>query len=103
MLLILLLLGYAVVTQSILPNIRSIELAHIINTRFQCINTVCSPPAIVFASNLRDCQYACLINAQCRTASFHQSINQCELFSGIPGQYGILLEDLDSITVTAID
>ena len=103
MLFILLLLRCAVMTHSYSPNIRSLELSQLINTRYQCINAACSPPTTVFASSMRDCQMTCLMNAQCRTISFYQSMNQCELFSDIPGEYGILLEEINFITMTAID
>lgn len=74
-----------------------------IDTKYQCNSPGCSPQTIVFTLSLRDCQIACLTDAQCRTASFSQSINQCELFADIAGQYGTLLAEANVVTMIAID
>jgi hypothetical protein len=99
----LLLLQLVFITHSISQDIRSLELLEMIDTKYQCNSPGCSPSTIVSTSSLRDCQIACLADAQCRTASFFQSISQCELFANIPDQYGTLLAEANVVTMTAID
>ena len=74
-----------------------------INIKYQCNNAGCSPSTIISVTSLRNCQLVCLSNTQCRTVTFDQSNNQCEVFSDIPSQYGDLIEDTDVVTMTAID
>ena len=71
--------------------------------KYECIDPGCSSSASVFASNLMDCQIACLSDAVCRTVTFEQFTKQCELFPDIPSQYGNMIAQTDVITMTAID
>lgn len=74
-------------------------------TKYAIDETFCSclPTTIVFASNLRHYQFACVMNIRCRSASFHQSSNQCELFSDIPRQYGSLSSEAGVVTITTAE
>ncbi|CAF4250860.1 unnamed protein product, partial [Adineta steineri] len=78
-------------------------LSRFIDIKYQCNNLGCSSSIIDPASSLRDCQFACLADAQCRTITFDENSNQCELFSDIPSQYGNLLAQSGVITMTVID
>ncbi|CAF3887876.1 unnamed protein product [Adineta steineri] len=82
---------------------RSMMLSRFIDIKYQCNNTGCSSSIIDPASSLRDCQFACLADAQCRTVTFDENSNHCELFSDIPSQYGNLLAQSGVITMTVID
>ena len=73
------------------------------NINYECDNSGCSPSTIVSVSSLRNCQYVCLTDAQCRTVTFDENSNQCELFSDIPSQYGNLLAKTGVVTMTVID
>jgi hypothetical protein len=54
-------------------------------------------------SNVRACQIACLMDANCRTATFDQTMNQCELSADIPSEYGSMIAQVGVMTFTAID
>ena len=82
---------------------RSIQLSQMNNIKYECISVGCLPSTTVFTSDLRRCQMACLAMIQCRTASFYQSTNQCDLFTDIPDQYGSLLTAIGVVTFTATD
>ncbi len=73
------------------------------DVRYQCISPGCSSPIIMSVSNLKSCQIACLMDANCRTATFDQSINQCELSPDIPSEYGSMIAQAGVVTLTAID
>jgi len=78
-------------------------LSIVIDIKYQCNDPGCSPSTIVSVSSLKNCQFACLNDAQCRTVTFDQNSNQCELFSDIPSQYGTLLPQISVVTMTAIN
>ncbi|CAF0742476.1 unnamed protein product [Adineta steineri] len=78
-------------------------LSRFIDIKYQCNNPGCSSSIIDPASSLRDCQFTCLADAQCRTITFDENSNQCELFSDIPSQYGNLLAQSGVITMTVMD
>ncbi|CAF1480985.1 unnamed protein product [Adineta steineri] len=82
---------------------RSMMLSRFIDIKYQCNNLGCSSSIVDPASSLRDCQFACLADAQCRTVTFDENSNHCELFSDIPSQYGNLLAQSGVITMTVID
>ena len=94
---------YVLIAQSVSQDIRSIELSEIINVKYQCNSVGCSSPIILFATNLKDCQFGCLDEPQCRTVSFYQSMNRCELYIDGPDQYGALLNEAGVVTVIVID
>ncbi len=98
-----LLLLLTIITQSISQEIRSLLLSEMMNIKYQCNSTGCSPSTIVSVSSLVDCQLVCLMNTQCRTITFDQSNDKCEVFSDIPSQYGDLLVQTGVVTMTAID
>jgi hypothetical protein len=94
---------FTIITQSISQDIRSLLLSKMIDIQYQCNNPGCSPSTIISVSNLRNCQLVCLSDTQCRTVTFDQSNQQCEVFSDIPSQYGQLLTQTGVVTMTAID
>ncbi|CAF3926678.1 unnamed protein product [Adineta steineri] len=100
---ILLFLFLIIVTQTISQDIRTLSLTKLNNIQYQCTVSGCSSSNTVLALNLRACEIACLVNINCRTLTFDQSINQCELFVDIPSQYGSLITQANIITMTAID
>ncbi|CAF1342646.1 unnamed protein product [Adineta steineri] len=100
---ILLFLFFIIITQIISQDIRSLLLTKWNNIQYQCTNYGCSSSTTVLALNLRACVIACLVNTNCRTLTFDQSNNQCELFVDIPSQYGNLITQANIITMTAID
>ncbi|CAF0727994.1 unnamed protein product [Adineta steineri] len=79
------------------------RLSVFINIKYQCSNPGCSSSIIVPEPSLRNCQFTCLADAQCRTFTFDENSNQCELFSDIPSQYGNLLAQAGVTTMTTID
>lgn len=94
---------FTIITQSVSQDVRSLMLSISINIKYQCNTAGCSPSTIVSVSSLKNCQFVCLTDAQCHTATFDQNSNQCELFSDIPSQYGNLLAQTGVVTMTAID
>jgi hypothetical protein len=97
------LLLFTIITQSFSQDIRTLKLYKMNDIKYQCINLGCSPSTIVSASNLRRCQIACLSDTNCRTVTFDQSNNHCELFADIPSQYGNTLAQAGVVTMIAID
>ncbi|CAF1406966.1 unnamed protein product [Adineta steineri] len=100
---IVLFLFFIIITQTISQDIRSLLLTKWNNIQYQCTNYGCSSSTTVSALNLRVCEIACLVNINCRTLTFDQSNNQCELFVDIPSQYGNLIAQANIITMTVID
>lgn len=92
-----------IVNQLVSQNIRTLKLSIIIDTKYQCLSPGCSTSNLVYESNLRRCQIACLSDTNCRTITFDQSNNHCELFPDIPSQYGNMSAQADVITMVAID
>jgi hypothetical protein len=100
---IILLLLLDFMAQSFSQDIRSLFLLKIIGKKYQCTSVGCSPSTLVLKPSLRDCEFACLVDASCHTLSFDSSKNQCELFVNIPSQYGNLLTQASVVTMTTID
>ncbi|CAF1602134.1 unnamed protein product [Adineta ricciae] len=67
--------------------------------QLSCANTTCLPFATTTVLNIRICQTACLNQAKCKTATFHQSSSTCDLFSNIPSLNGSLVADMSSVTM----
>jgi hypothetical protein len=78
-------------------------LSKFVDTKYQCNNLGCSPSITVPASDLINCAFVCLTNTQCRTVTFNESNNQCEVFSDVPSQYGNLLAQTGVVTMTDTD
>ena len=93
----------AFVTQITAQNIRSLFLSQVNDVKYQCVSPDCSPSTVVSASNLQNCQFVCLANTECRTITFDQSTNQCEVFADIPSENGDLLTQTGVVTMTAMD
>ena len=94
---------FTIITQAVSQDTRTLMLSIVTNIKYQCDNPGCSPSTIVSVSSLRNCQFVCLNDAQCRTVTFDEYSNQCELFSDIPSQYGNLLAKTGVVTMTVID
>ena len=99
----LFLLLFIIIKQSISQQIQSLLLSKMINTKYQCNSTGCSPSTIISGSNIKICEFACLTNRQCRTVTFDPSNQQCKIFFDIPSQYGQLLAQTGVVTMVAID
>jgi len=84
-------------------NIRTIKLSEMIDTKYDCANQGCSPFNIAHVSSLKACQIFCLSVIECRTVNFYQSNNLCELFVDIADEFGIYVQQIDVISMTAID
>jgi hypothetical protein len=67
--------------------------------QFQCVNTTCLPFVTFDASDVRECQIACLAQAQCQAASFQQSTAICKLFSSIQNQSNNLIAQMETVTM----
>ncbi|CAF0964976.1 unnamed protein product [Adineta ricciae] len=80
-----------------------IILSIIDNTQYRCVDPQCSPITVTSTSTMQACQSACLINKDCRTATFDQSNHQCDLFIDIVRQYGQMITNENVVTMTAID
>ena len=70
----------------VVQGIRSLVMTIMNGWKFQCANTTCLLIATVSASNIRNCQTACLAQAQCQAASFQQLTSSCKLLSNVPNQ-----------------
>ena len=84
-------------------DIRTLTLLRMIDTEYQCTGQSCSPTIVIYASNVRRCQMACTTNSQCRTLTYNQSDNRCEMFADIPAHNGYLLNQVGTVTMTTID
>jgi hypothetical protein len=99
----ILLLLLTIIAQSTSQNIRTLLLSETNDVRYQCADPGCSSPTIVSASSLRDCEFGCLSNVNCRTATYDQSNSSCELFADITSQYGNIVAQAGVVTLMAID
>lgn len=90
------------VTQAFGQEARSIILTKLVNARFQCMNTTCSPLYTLTVSTILNCEIACLRNVQCHALSFHSSSSACALFNNAPNATGNMLVDVDMITMIII-
>ncbi|CAF1527979.1 unnamed protein product [Adineta steineri] len=92
-----------IITQSISQDVGTLLLTKLNNIQYQCTDPGCSSSTTSLTLNLRACEIACLVNINCRTLTFDQSNNQCQLFTDIPSQYGSLIIQADFMTLIAID
>ena len=88
---------------TISQDIRSIHLSQLKNTKYECDIGGCTPSTIISSVDLQSCRIACLKNYQCRTVTFYQNTNQCEIFVDIPSQYGKLSAQTGVLTMIADD
>ncbi|CAF0762076.1 unnamed protein product [Adineta steineri] len=91
-----------IITQAVGEDTQSMTMSLMVDSKFQCANTTCLPFFNVITSNSRNCQVACLIQSQCRAATFHQSTSNCELFAHIFNQNGNMLNDADTTSMNVI-
>lgn len=84
-------------------NTNTLLLSQINGVRYQCLISNCSSPMIMFGTNSKACQIACLINKNCRIITFDQVNNQCELFVDTPSQYGSLIAHENFVTFISGD
>ena len=75
----------------------------VVNIKYQCNYPGCSSLATISASNLQNCQMACVTNTACRTVTFDSTSNQCQLHSDIPNQSCKQLSQADVTTMTTTD
>ncbi len=94
---------FIILAQSESQNSNTLMLTIMNDIRYQCVDPGCSSPTIISVSTLKSCQIACLMDINCRTAMFDQSINQCELSPDIPSEYGSMIPQAGVVTLTAID
>jgi hypothetical protein len=94
---------FIIIAQTISQDIRTLELSIMDNTKYQCVDSGCSPSTIIPGSYLRGCQIDCLSQSNCRTVTFDQSSNQCELFVDRASQRGNMLTQTGVLTMIAID
>ncbi|CAF1206802.1 unnamed protein product [Adineta steineri] len=97
-----LLLTVMIVTQAVGEDIRSVEISLMPDCKFQCANTTCLPFINIITSDIKNCQVACLVQSQCRAATFHRSTSGCELFADMLGQDGNMLADADATSMNVI-
>ncbi|CAF4401320.1 unnamed protein product, partial [Adineta steineri] len=88
-----------IITQTLGEDIRSEQMSLIPDAKFQCANTTCLPFISVITRDIRNCQFACLGQSQCRAATFHRSTSNCELFDNILNQNGKMLADVDATSM----
>ncbi|CAF1265290.1 unnamed protein product [Adineta steineri] len=91
-----------IITQAVGEDIRSEEMSLIPDAKFQCANTTCLPFISVITTDIRNCQFACLSQSQCRAATFHRSTSNCELFADMLNQNGNMLADVDATSMNVI-
>ncbi|CAF1469997.1 unnamed protein product, partial [Adineta steineri] len=93
---------FMIITQIVGEDTRSMIMSLMINSMFQCANTTCLSFINVITSNVRNCQFACLVRNQCRAATFHQSASNCELFNNTLSQNESMLADVDATSMNVI-
>lgn len=91
------------ITHTVSQNVKTLYLSKINDVRYQCVDPGCSALNNISTTDLRDCQVACLSDMSCRTLTYDQSNNRCQLFADIPSQYGDLVTHVGVVTMTAID
>jgi hypothetical protein len=92
-----------IIAQSDSQQMNTLLLTEMNDVRYECTEPGCSSSMISSASSLRTCQRTCLMNPNCRTITFDQSRNQCEIFADISSQYGSLMTQIGVVTCTAVD
>ncbi|CAF1418976.1 unnamed protein product [Adineta steineri] len=92
-----------IITQTVGEDIRSEQMSVMPDSKFQCANTTCLPFISVITTDVRNCQFTCLGQSQCRAATFHRSTSNCELFNNTLNQNGSMLADVDTISIIVID
>jgi hypothetical protein len=70
--------------------------------QFQLNNTTCITSIIVPTLNVRQCQMACLTQAQCRAATFDRSNSTCQLFFGTPNLNNNMSSNTDAVSIIVI-
>ena len=74
-----------------------------VDSEFQYFSLLDQPFFITEVSNMQQCRMICLFQEQCRTANFHGSTNQCELFVDTPGSAGYMSDNVGSVAMLVID
>ena len=82
---------------------RTLRLSKIGDTKYQCIESGCSPSTIITVSYLRSCQLACISHGNCRTITFDPMMNQCEIFVDTPSRRGNMLAREGVLTMVAFN
>ncbi|CAF1275244.1 unnamed protein product [Adineta steineri] len=92
-----------IITQTVEEDIRSEQMSLMIDAKFQCAITTCLPFISLITTDMRNCQFACLGQSQCRAATFHRSTSNCELFDSMLNQNGNMLADVDATSISVIN
>ncbi|CAF4162766.1 unnamed protein product [Adineta steineri] len=91
-----------IITQTAGEDTQSMIMSLIPDAKFQCANTTCLPFISVITTDIRNCQFACLGQSQCKAATFYQSTSNCELFDNMLNQNGNILADVDATSMNII-
>lgn len=92
-----------ILAQSFSQEIRTLQLHKIGDTNYQCSDPCCSPSTNLSVANLEHCQIACLFASNCRTVTFDQSNNNCQLFSDTSSEYGNISLQAGIETMVAVN
>ncbi|UJR11090.1 hypothetical protein I4U23_015272 [Adineta vaga] len=73
------------------------------DSKYECNDSDCSSSKTVSVSDLRHCEIACLVDITCRTLTYDQSNNACQLFVDSPNERGNMLAQTDILTLIVLD
>ncbi|CAF1403316.1 unnamed protein product [Adineta steineri] len=93
---------FMIITHSVGEDTRSFLMSLMTGSKFECVNTPCLPFANIITPTIMKCQMACLAQAYCRAASFHQSTSNCELFTDMSNEIANMVTDIDIISMIVI-
>ncbi|CAF1480246.1 unnamed protein product [Adineta steineri] len=93
---------FMIITHSVGEDTRSFLMSLMTGSKFECANTPCLPFANIITPTIMKCQMACLAQAYCRAASFHQSTSNCELFTDMSNEIANMVTDIDIISMIVI-
>ena len=97
-----LLLFLVLMKQTIGEDIRSVQMCLFNNLTFQCAQTSCLSFANLTTTNIQRCQIACLIQVQCKAATYYQPASNCQLHDSTINQNGNMSYNGDSVTMVVI-
>jgi hypothetical protein len=94
---------FMTIALSISQEMRTLLLSKKDDTTYHCLDLSCAPSTNISVQNLRRCEMASISNANCRTVTFDQSNNNCQVFFNSPSEYGNMLAQTGVTTMFAID
>ena len=98
-----LLILLVLVEQTTTQNIRSAQMTLINGQQMMCANTTCLPFSTVIVSGVLQCQMNCLIQTECKTASFHRLFFNCTLFAYKPNVNETIFVDMNIVLMVVVD